>query len=46
MSGHYSTRQPSGCVGCLVAALMSVGVLTATAYVCYELAVWLVEVAK
>lgn len=38
MSAHYSTREPSGCVGCLAALVVAVGVLGATALACGRIA--------
>ena len=34
MSAHCSTREASGCVGCVVALAIAVGVLGATALAC------------
>lgn len=34
MSDHYSTREPSGCCGCVAALGLAVGMLGATAYAC------------
>lgn len=34
MSAHCSTREPSGCLGCLAALAIAVGVLGMTALAC------------
>lgn len=41
MSAHYSTREPSGCCGCVAALALAVGLFGATAYACWMFAAWL-----
>lgn len=38
MSAHYSTREASGCVGCVAAMGSVLVVLGATAYACWWIA--------
>lgn len=38
MSAHYSSREPSGCLGCVAALLAAAGLLGATALVCGRIA--------
>ncbi|WP_158295193.1 hypothetical protein [Eggerthella lenta] len=41
MSAHYSTREPSGCCGCVAAVGLVIGLFGASAYACWSLARWL-----
>lgn len=38
MSAHCSMREPSGCAGCVVALVVAIGLLGATALVCGRVA--------
>lgn len=38
MSAHYSTREPSGCLGCVAALALAAGLLGATALACGRIA--------
>lgn len=43
MSAHYSSREPSGCLGCVAALLVAGGALAAIGYACREVAAFVLD---
>lgn len=43
MSAHYSTRQPSGCLGCAAVVIIVIGTPVIIGVVCWNFASWLIS---
>lgn len=46
MSTHYSSRQSSGCAGCVVAAASLLGLTAIACYIVYEFGCFVVELVS